>query len=241
MENQKKVCNKCNEEKYLSEFYTNKINKDGYMGYCKLCKSNTSKQKYLLNIKVIKEKSKQYRLNNPEYYKKYSKEYYKKNKKNFNSISKEYYKNNSSKVKKNSRNWKAKNKSYVKDWAKQYCIRNREKYNKYIRDKRLASPIFKLKGTLRTRLGNFLRKKKYIKKNKTENILGISYKFAMLHIEKQFKEGMRWNNHGKWHIDHVIPLESAKTEQELLKLFHYTNLQPLWAKDNLEKSNKIVK
>jgi hypothetical protein len=51
---------------------------------------------------------------------------------------------------------------------------------------------------------------------------------------------MNWSNRKEWHIDHIIPLSSAKTEEELLKLFHYTNLQPLWANDNIKKSNKIL-
>ena len=51
---------------------------------------------------------------------------------------------------------------------------------------------------------------------------------------------MTWNNRSEWHIDHIIPLSSAKTEEELYKLFHYTNLQPLWAKDNLIKGKKTI-
>ena len=51
---------------------------------------------------------------------------------------------------------------------------------------------------------------------------------------------MSWDNRNKWHIDHVIPLSSANTEEEVLNLCHYTNLQPLWVKENLEKSNKLI-
>ena len=62
------------------------------------------------------------------------------------------------------------------------------------------------------------------------------------HLEKQFTSGMNWNNntlHG-WHVDHIIPLSSAKTLDDVERLCHYTNLQPLWAKDNILKSDKII-
>ena len=62
------------------------------------------------------------------------------------------------------------------------------------------------------------------------------------YLESQFLEGMCWDNYGiyGWHIDHKIPLCSAKNETELLKLFHYTNLQPLWAEDNLKKNGNLI-
>jgi hypothetical protein len=80
-------------------------------------------------------------------------------------------------------------------------------------------------------------------KNKTYNdIIGCSPEFLKEYLENQFAEGMSWDNHGQysWHIDHIIPLSSAKTDEEIYKLCHYTNLQPLWAEDNLRKSNKIL-
>jgi hypothetical protein len=63
-----------------------------------------------------------------------------------------------------------------------------------------------------------------------------------IHLEKQFKDGMSWENHSLfgWHIDHIIPLSSAESDDELKKLCHYTNLQPLWAKENIVKRNKII-
>ena len=80
------------------------------------------------------------------------------------------------------------------------------------------------------------------KRNKTFHIVGCPPEYLKEHLETQFVDGMSWNNYGRygWHIDHIIPLSSAKTEDELYKLCHYTNLQPLWAEDNLKKSNKIL-
>jgi hypothetical protein len=74
-------------------------------------------------------------------------------------------------------------------------------------------------------------------------LLGCSLEQARKHIEHQFKEGMNWGNCGfrGWHIDHIIPCSAfdlTKIEEQK-KCFHYTNLQPLWAKDNLRKSNKL--
>ena len=78
------------------------------------------------------------------------------------------------------------------------------------------------------------------KNNKTFEIVGCSPKFLKEFIENKFTEGMCWELLGvKIHIDHIIPLSSAKNEEEVYKLCHYTNLQPLWAEDNLKKSNKI--
>jgi hypothetical protein len=71
-------------------------------------------------------------------------------------------------------------------------------------------------------------------------MLGAPYEVAKSHIERQFTKGMTWANHGEWHIDHVIPLASADNEAELINLCHYTNLQPLWAKDNLVKHATII-
>ena len=74
---------------------------------------------------------------------------------------------------------------------------------------------------------------------KSEQILGCSFKFFREHIESQFKEGMSWLNHGKWHLDHKVPLEMATSVEELIKLNHWTNFQPLWADDNYDKSSTL--
>ena len=72
-----------------------------------------------------------------------------------------------------------------------------------------------------------------------EQVVGINYNDFKKYLESKFFDGMSWENRGEWHIDHIIPLSAAKTEQELISLCHYSNLQPLWGEDNIKKGNKI--
>ena len=78
-----------------------------------------------------------------------------------------------------------------------------------------------------------------IKSRRAEQILGCSYSELAAHLEQQFRSGMTWDNRGEWHIDHIVPLASAQTEEEVLSLCHYTNLQPLWAAENLSKGARL--
>ena len=70
--------------------------------------------------------------------------------------------------------------------------------------------------------------------------MGCSFEFLKIHLESKFQKGMAWINYGKWHVDHIIPLSSATTVESISKLCHFTNLQPLWAFDNLSKNGKII-
>ena len=85
-----------------------------------------------------------------------------------------------------------------------------------------------------------LSRKGYTKKSRAYEILGAEWDFVKNYIESMFKEGMTWENHGEWHIDHIIPISSGKTEDEVIKLCHYSNLQPLWAEENLLKGDKVL-
>jgi hypothetical protein len=71
-------------------------------------------------------------------------------------------------------------------------------------------------------------------------LLGDEWEVVYEYFSNLFLEGMSWENHGEWHIDHIIPISTAKSEEEIIRLSHYTNLQPLWAEDNLLKSNKLL-
>lgn len=101
--------------------------------------------------------------------------------------------------------------------------------------------VFAMKVRLRNLIRNSFRKKGYSKFEKsTESIVGMNYDDFKKYMESKFLDGMSWENRGEWHIDHIIPLSSVSTEEELIKLCHYTNLQPLWGLDNMRKGNKIL-
>lgn len=116
----------------------------------------------------------------------------------------------------------------------------KEYQNNYIKNKRLNNPVFKLKFNIRNLIRNSIKKQGYSKKSKTFEILGCSFEEFKEYLEKQFTEGMTWNNAGEWHLDHIYPISLAKDEQEVIRLNHYTNFQPLWAIDNIKKGNKII-
>lgn len=135
------------------------------------------------------------------------------------------------------------NKDKIKAQNKSYREANKDKrsayQNSYIRQRRKSDPLYKLKHNLRSRTSLAFKNKGYSKNTKTQEMLGVDWEVSKTHIERQFKKGMSWDNYGDWHIDHIIPLASANTEKRLKELCHYTNLQPLWAEDNLSKKDNI--
>lgn len=245
---EKKICSKCGIEQDVSEFYADKSKVDGLYSCCKTCKKNyfnTRTDEMKLYLKTWRSNNpdsiKNYHQKNPNYVK----EYYKKNKDVMLSrVKKHYHDNkekNSEKFRLLSNEYYKKNKDKRLEYRKSYLKNNREKYNEYVKNKKLSSPIYHLSFVVRNRIRTFLKSKNITKNNSTFNIVGCAPIFLKEHLEKQFTDGMSWENHGLygWHIDHIIPLSSAKTEEEIYELCHYTNLQPLWAEDNLKKGVKI--
>ena len=135
-------------------------------------------------------------------------------------------------------NFIEKKKVRMKKWLKE----NKDKVNKtsniYILKRRKIDPLFKLAMSMRARMRLFIKRSGFNKNKSTFKLIGCSPDELKVHIEKKFKTGMTWKNHGKWHIDHIKPLASAKSIDAMNKLFHYTNLQPLWADENIKKSDK---
>jgi hypothetical protein len=121
-----------------------------------------------------------------------------------------------------------KNKLRIKEWRK-----NNTKFNKE------KNPLYKLQCNLRSLISKSISRQGYKKKSKSQKIIGCSFTELKSYIENKFTEGMTWENYGKWHIDHIYPSSLAKSEEEMIRLNHYTNFQPLWAEDNIRKGNKI--
>ena len=165
--------------------------------------------------------SKKYRLENKEKLILYNTKWNNENQEYYKKYFEEYYKVNYEKEKLRKLKWSRDNKEYFKNYQKQ---------------RKKEDILFMIITSMRNSVNRYLK----YRSKRTFNIIGCTPQFLKEHLETQFKDGMSWENRNEWHIDHIIPLSSAKTEEEVYKLCHYTNLQPLWAEENLKKSNKIV-
>lgn len=211
-----KTCSKCKIYKSIEEFYNSKNTKDKKESACKKCESKRHKETYKIKFEIILNKNKIWYENNKEFKIAYDKQHKLDNKKHYSNYRKEYVKINRLKI--NER---------INNWAKK---------------RRKINILHKLKENIRIRTNFALRDKIWNKQDIFYNYIGCSIEFLKQHLESKFTKGMTWDNYGKfgWHIDHIVPLSSAKTPEKLYKLCHYTNLQPLWAKDNLKKGNRIL-
>jgi len=210
-----KTCRKCKNLKAFENFYKGKQSKDGYRSTCKQC------------MKIYAEENKETK-------REYLKNYKEVNKENLKVKNKIYRKENSDKITK----WREENKDYFKKYNQDNKINRRN----YFKKRNNNEPIFRFKNNVRRLiLHSFKRGRRNFKKSdKTEVILRCKIEEFVEHISKKFSKGMTLENHGEWRIDHIIPLATANTKEEVILLNHYTNLQPLWAKDNLSKGSKIL-
>lgn len=141
---------------------------------------------------------------------------------------------------KRTREYKARNRQKHRDQNKNWCSQNRDKRKEYQRKHRQENIQARLAHNLRNRLNSKI--KNTSKAGSAVKDLECSLEELKTYLESKFVPEMSWNNYGKWHIDHIKPLASFDLthEEEFLKAVHYTNLQPLWAKDNLIKSDKFI-
>jgi hypothetical protein len=261
-----KLCKKCNTSKEFSAFSKKKANKDGLNNWCKECNkeylrnyylenkelySNRSREYYELNSNTIKENSKNWRESNIEYTKEYHKKYYLENKEELLEYKKDHYLNNKDIYLDNSKKWKGENKEfylkclkqwrgenkeYSSDYSKKWFNDNPDKRKEYYENLRLNNPHI---IAWRTVLKNAIKRINTKKINSTIEMLGYSSNDLKIHLESLFKDGMSWENWGDWHVDHKIPVSKFDKETPMSIVNSLDNLQPLWALDNLSKSNKI--
>ena len=212
-----KICIKCDIEKEINSdnFPKDKKCSDGYRNVCKECCNSRNRELFKIGSLSVDKKKERMR------------QYMKKKRKD-----PEFNKSERKKERERNKERRKTDPEYRKKI-------NKKKYER--RKKKMENdPVYRFKIKIRKRIRSILKDRGYTKKSKTHEILGISYEEFNLHMERQFVKGMTWDNYGEWHIDHIIPLATAICEDDVIRLNHYTNLQPLWAEDNIRKGSKIL-
>ena len=262
-----KKCKICGIEKKFEEFNNRKDSKDGLRNDCKSCHKQKTSKHYSENKEYFKDYYKGYREDNKEslaeYMKKYSfenseklseykKKYYEENSEKLSDYKKKYYEENCDKLKEKSKKYREKNKEHIKEKSKKYREKNKEKINernkKYTKNRQKVDLVFKLSKRIRSMISTSISKSGYKKESKTFEILGCSFDDFKVYIELKFESWMNWYNYGTytgkysdtWQLDHIIPISSSGTIEDIYKLNHFSNLQPLCSRMNLEKSNNLT-
>ena len=152
------------------------------------------------------------------------------NRKKYNNGGKELYKK-----------YHDEHREYYREYNKQYYKKNKELFNEKRKQRKKNDKVFHLTINMRKSILNSFQRKGYSKNNRAEKIIGLNKEEFVKHLLTTFisNYGYEWDGKEPVHIDHIIPLATAKTEEEVIKLCHYTNLQLLKAKDNLKKSCKL--
>lgn len=184
----------------------------------------------------------------------YKRQWYLKNKERLLRKAEEYRIKNADRIRQyrsnitpeKARLYRANSKSNIQKYMKKYRADNKSKLSaqswKWAKNKITSCPKYKLAVRIRQRLGKAITS--CAKKGSAVADLGCSIPELKSYLESKFQPGMSWDNWSRtgWHIDHIIPLSSFDLEnrEEFLKAVHYTNLQPLWAVDNLRKGAKVA-
>ena len=183
---------------------------------------------------------------NKEHLAKWYRDYRKANPDSNKNNTKAYRKRNPDTAKASSKKYKDNNQTKVKAYRIDYKARK----NELDKERKKTDPLYKLKANLRSGILKAFTRIKVRKNNKTVQILGCTYEQFKQHIESQFKDWMNWNNHGLyngeldygWDVDHIEPISNAITEDDVIRLSHYTNLRPLCSKVNrdIKRNNHTV-
>jgi hypothetical protein len=207
----KKVCTKCGVEKPLEMFAVDSTRKDGRYPSCKGCR-----KKYLVVYKATYQST-------------------------IIDGNKVYYKKNRASIRKKQAVYRVENIESVSAAEAKWQRENRPRINARYNNRIKTDPVFYLKENVRKNIQASI--KEGGKSGKTNELVGLSGKDLLDYLGTLFWPGMTKDNRGnmKWHLDHVVPIESFDKSDPnwQFKAFHWTNLQPLWADDNLRKSNRL--
>lgn len=236
-----KVCSKCRMEKDRVEFGVDRKRKDGLHPQCKSCR----RANYLDNKPAILEDRKKYYQKNKETIIARVSDYRKNNKEVIRTKARLYSQKKVNEIAAYQREYRLKNIKTIREKERAYYHKNAKERSRrslpyqieWTKKRRKSDPLFALSGRIRAAVNKNLRFREVSKSKRTHEYIGCSWPELFSHIERQFTDGMSWENRKQWHIDHIVPLATAKTVDDLIPLFHFTNLRPLWAKDNIEKSD----
>lgn len=222
-------CSLCGVVKSRSEFNLRSKGKPGLQSQCRVCAQSTAIAWARAHREILSLRQKEWAARNPD---------------RAIEIEKRSLAKNRNKRRERSRLWRDLNLDKVRAWQRDYGKRSGVKARKraYRAHKKASDPAFHLAVNIRSRLSGALRRRKAIKGASAVALLGCTISQAALHLERQFKPGMTWENWGYrgWHIDHIRPLSSfdLTDPEQLAQACHYTNLQPLWRAENQAKGSK---
>ncbi len=231
-----KICIKCGLNKPLSDFSLRK-DTGKYRNECKYCRNLKTKVYHKVNKELIAKRRKGY-----------SEQYYIDNREKLLKQSKEYRNNNIKIVKNKAKLRRIKNKKEISEYNRNYLKNNKEKLKNYQREyqrkRRDNDKVYRVKSNIKRLIRNSFKSKNLLKVNKTLEILGCTFEQFKKYLETQFLPWMTWDNYGLyngelnhgWDIDHRTPLASATCEADIIRLNHYTNLQPLCS-----YTNRVIK
>lgn len=215
-----KRCTQCQTEKDLGCFGTLRSSRDGLREVCKECR----RDKYVTDRDRILQRAAVYRAAHSSEINQRARDDRKRRPEHYRRRDQQAYQRDSRK----------------RERCLAYYYRNKDKVRARYNERRRTDVQFRLAQNLRTRLNRSI--KIHQKSGSAVRDLGCSIAALKAHLERQFREGMSWSNYGTWHIDHIAPLSrfDLTDREQLLKACHYTNLQPLWANDNIAKSDRVV-
>ena len=251
-----KICTKCGIEKDETEFTKDSSNKDGLYYRCRDCGREyyeTNREKISLRSKIYRNKNKEkkyqtdkeYRDKNKEKIAQQKKEYSANNKEKLSNAQKEYYSNNKEAISQQKKEYNQRNKEKVADRHREYAKKHKKEVNKYKdkyhRNKNETDPFYRFKLKIKRMVYyTTVYRKHFKKKNKTFIIIGCTCEELLSHLIKTAIENYGfYDPEFSYHVDHIVPIATAQTEEDVIKLNHYTNLQYLTPKDNLSKKDKL--